>query len=74
MANAWDADSAAILQKAGIKAIGTSTAGMAYSQYLPDNRGVDTMERPFAKPPKWSMSLIYRLALTVKTVRPMIVE
>jgi len=39
MANAWDAGSAAILQQAGIKALGTTSAGIAYSHALPDSSG-----------------------------------
>lgn len=36
MANAWNAGSAILLQEAGIKAIGTTSAGIAYSHALPD--------------------------------------
>ena len=36
MANAWNAGSAVILQEAGIAAIGTTSAGLAYAQAVPD--------------------------------------
>lgn len=36
MANAWNAGSAVILQEAGIEALGTTSAGIAYSRALPD--------------------------------------
>ncbi len=39
MANAWDAGSAAVLEAAGIVAIGTTSAGVAYSRALPDYEG-----------------------------------
>ncbi len=39
MANAWDAGSAAVLEAAGIEAIGTTSAGVAYSRALPDYEG-----------------------------------
>lgn len=39
MANAWNAGSAVILEEAGIKAIGTTSAGIAYSQAVPDYEG-----------------------------------
>ena len=43
MANAWNAGSAVILEDAGIKAIGTTSAGIAFSHALPDYKG----ELPF---------------------------
>lgn len=36
MANAWSAGSAILLQEAGIRAIGTTSAGIAYHRGLPD--------------------------------------
>lgn len=39
MANAWDAGSAAVLAEAGITAIGTTSAGVAFSRALPDYEG-----------------------------------
>ena len=39
MANAWDAGSAVILEQAGFKALGTTSAGMAFSRALPDYEG-----------------------------------
>jgi len=36
MANAWNAGSAVLLQEAGFKAIGTTSAGIAYEHALPD--------------------------------------
>ena len=43
MANAWSAGSAVILEEAGIRAIGTTSAGIAFSRALPDYKG----ELPF---------------------------
>lgn len=43
MANAWSAGSAVLLEEAGIEAIGTTSAGIAYSHALPDYEG----ELPF---------------------------
>jgi len=43
MANAWSAGSAVILEEAGIRAIGTTSAGIAFSHALPDYKG----ELPF---------------------------
>ena len=43
MANAWSAGSAVILEEAGIEAIGTTSAGIAFSHALPDYKG----ELPF---------------------------
>jgi len=39
MANAWSAGSAYLLQEAGFKAIGTTSAGIAFSHALPDYAG-----------------------------------
>jgi len=39
MGNAWDAGTAAVLEAAGIRAIGTTSAGIAYSRALPDYEG-----------------------------------
>lgn len=39
MANAWNAGSARILEEAGIAAIGTTSAGIAYARALPDYAG-----------------------------------
>ncbi len=39
MANAWDAGSAVLLAQAGFEAIGTTSAGIAYSHALPDAEG-----------------------------------
>jgi len=39
MANAWNAGSAVLLEDAGIKAIGTTSAGIAFSQAVPDYAG-----------------------------------
>ncbi len=39
MANAWDAGSAVLLAQAGFEAIGTTSAGIAYSHALPDGEG-----------------------------------
>ncbi len=39
MANAWNAGSAAILEEAGIAAIGTTSAGVAYARAVPDYEG-----------------------------------
>ena len=39
MANAWNAGSAAILAEAGIAAIGTTSAGVAYARAVPDYEG-----------------------------------
>ena len=39
MANAWDAGSALLLKQAGFDALGTTSAGMAYSRGLPDAAG-----------------------------------
>lgn len=39
MANAWDAGSAVILQEAGIRGIGTTSAGIAFSRAVPDYEG-----------------------------------
>lgn len=39
MANAWNAGSAILLEKAGIKAIGTTSAGIAYECGLSDSTG-----------------------------------
>ncbi len=39
MANAWNAGSAVLLEEAGFKAIGTTSAGIAYSHALPDSAG-----------------------------------
>jgi 2-methylisocitrate lyase-like PEP mutase family enzyme len=36
MANAWDAGSAVLLAQAGFEALGTTSAGIAYSRALPD--------------------------------------
>jgi 2-methylisocitrate lyase-like PEP mutase family enzyme len=49
MANAWNAGSAAILQQAGIKAIGTTSAGMAYAHAFPDSQGIYSMEMAIAE-------------------------
>ncbi|MGI9310108.1 MAG: isocitrate lyase/PEP mutase family protein [bacterium] len=43
MPNAWNAGSAALLEQAGFKAIGTTSAGIAFSRALPDSAG----ELPF---------------------------
>lgn len=43
MANAWNAGSAVLLEEAGIEAIGTTSAGIAFSYALPDYEG----ELPF---------------------------
>ena len=40
MANAWNAGSAVILEEAGITAIGTTSAGIAFSRAVPDYEGV----------------------------------
>lgn len=39
MANAWDAGSAAVLADAGVQAVGTTSAGVAFSRALPDYEG-----------------------------------
>ena len=39
MANAWNAGSAVLLEEAGFQAIGTTSAGIAFSQGLPDYQG-----------------------------------
>ncbi|MEM7378175.1 MAG: isocitrate lyase/phosphoenolpyruvate mutase family protein [Pseudomonadota bacterium] len=39
MANAWDAGSAAVLAAAGVRAVGTTSAGVAFSRALPDYEG-----------------------------------
>ncbi len=39
MANAWSAGSAVLLEEAGIEAIGTTSAGIAFSHALPDYKG-----------------------------------
>lgn len=39
MANAWNAGSAVLLEEAGFKAIGTTSAGIAFSHALPDYEG-----------------------------------
>ena len=39
MANAWSAGSAVLLEETGIVAIGTTSAGIAFSQALPDYEG-----------------------------------
>ncbi len=39
MANAWNAGSAVLLEEAGFKAIGTTSAGIAFSHALPDSAG-----------------------------------
>lgn len=39
MANAWNAGSAVLLEEAGFEAIGTTSAGIAFSQALPDYKG-----------------------------------
>lgn len=39
MANAWNAGSAMLLEEAGIEAIGTTSAGVAFSHALPDYEG-----------------------------------
>jgi len=39
MANAWSPGSAVLLEEAGIKAIGTTSAGVAYNHGLPDYEG-----------------------------------
>ena len=39
MPNAWNAGSACLLEEAGFSAIGTTSAGMAYSMALPDYEG-----------------------------------
>lgn len=40
MANAWNAGSAVLLEDSGFKAIGTTSAGIAYSQAIPDYAGL----------------------------------
>lgn len=40
MANAWNAGSAVLLEEAGFEAIGTTSAGIAFSHALPDYEGV----------------------------------
>ena len=44
MANAWNAGSAVLLEAAGFDAIGTTSAGIAYSHALPDYEGAVTLE------------------------------
>jgi 2-methylisocitrate lyase-like PEP mutase family enzyme len=44
MANAWNAGSAVLLEDAGFKAIGTTSAGIAFSHALPDSEGVVSFE------------------------------
>ena len=44
MANAWSAGSAVILEDAGIKAIGTTSAGIAFSHAVPDYEGALSFE------------------------------
>ncbi len=44
MANAWSAGSAVILEESGFKAIGTTSAGIAYSHALPDSEGAVSFE------------------------------
>lgn len=39
MANAWNAGSAVLLQESGFGAIGTTSAGIAFSHALPDYEG-----------------------------------
>lgn len=39
MANAWNAGSAVLLEEAGFEAIGTTSAGIAFSHALPDYKG-----------------------------------
>ena len=45
MANAWDAGSAVLLEQAGFDALGTTSAGIAYSRALPDGAGALSFER-----------------------------
>jgi len=45
MANAWDAGSALLLEQAGFAAIGTTSAGIAYSNGLSDGTGALDFER-----------------------------
>ena len=44
MANAWNAGSAVLLEEAGFEAIGTTSAGIAYSHALPDYEGAVSLE------------------------------
>src|SRR5258708_34871910 len=40
VANAWDAASARVFEQAGVKAVGTGSAGIAFSQGYPDNESI----------------------------------
>jgi len=44
MANAWSAGSAVLLEEAGIVAIGTTSAGIAFSQAVPDYEGALSLD------------------------------
>jgi 2-methylisocitrate lyase-like PEP mutase family enzyme len=44
MANAWSAGSAVLLEEAGFKAIGTTSAGIAFNHALPDSEGAVSFE------------------------------
>ncbi len=44
MANAWNAGSAVLLEDSGFKAIGTTSAGIAFSQAIPDYEGLLSFE------------------------------
>ena len=45
MANAWNPGSAVVLAEAGFEAIGTTSAGIAFSHALPDYEGAVSLER-----------------------------
>lgn len=49
MANAWNAGSAVLLEEAGFCAIGTTSAGIAFSHALPDYEGALSFEAALAE-------------------------
>ena len=49
MANAWNPGSAMLLEEAGFAALGTTSAGIAFSHGLPDYEGALTMDRALAE-------------------------
>ena len=61
MPNAWSAGSARMLAAAGFRAIGTTSAGIAYSLGLPDYEGALTREA--------ALEETYRIAHAVKSAR-----
>ncbi len=48
MANAWNAGSAVLLEEAGFSAIGTTSAGIAFSHALPDYEGALSFDAALA--------------------------